>query len=59
MDNYTAHAQAAISALQAAGLSDHRRTDPTMLIAAAQVETILALAAAVASLAPVPGSRPA
>lgn len=59
MDNYTAHAQAAVSALQAAGLAERRHTDPSLLIAAAQVEATLALATAVASLAVVPGNGPA
>ena len=58
MDNYTVHAQAAISALQRSGVTNRSAFSPELFVAAAQVEAILALAAAVASLTPVPGDRP-
>lgn len=55
-DYYEAHVKAAVSTLQRAGV-DQGRGGSEVLVAAAQVEAVLALAAAVARLAEVSQDR--
>jgi hypothetical protein len=56
-DYYEAHVKAAVSTLQRSGV-DQGRGGPELLVAAAQVEAVLALAAAVARLAEVSQDKP-